>query len=125
VLGVVAVVVVAALSALEMRNDVSLEQRNLAGAWQYALIAVPLGGFFGFRWPSWSWRWGLLIAWPLILTALATVALPLVCQPGSPCLEDAPDQRTALVFAALIPIPCAAAAAGAFVRSLRDRRAPR
>ena len=123
-LGGLALFVTAVLSLPAGQGGPSLNERQLVGVWQYGVLAAPLGAVFGFTWPSWSWRWGLVIAAPLLVGAAATVGMRVLCQPGSICLKDAPDPLFLIYVAMVVPIPCAAALVGALVRQ-RGRRSGR
>jgi len=86
---------------------------------EFAVVAVPVGGFFGFVWPKWSWRWGLVLGWGLLaLFALFLAALPFCLAQGcSPHPSDAVPPALAAVFVALL---CASAFTGGVIRRRRD-----
>lgn len=86
---------------------------------QFAVVAIPVGGLFGFAWPRWSWRWGLVLGWGLVAVfALFIAAIPLcVVQGCTPRPSDAVPPALAAAFVALL---CASAFTGSIVRRRRD-----
>ena len=74
-------------------------QMIAAGATRGGASAAVTGLVLGLAWPSWWWRWGLMLSWGFVVTALA---------------DTETLHRIALL--PFIPLPFVAAKAGAVVR---------
>ena len=81
--------------------------------WPYAIAS---GLLFGVLWPEWWWRWGLILSWGFIVTGVTGLAAA-----ASPT-SSMPDLFFARAPLLLVPLPCLAAAAGAFLRGARPDR---
>lgn len=75
--------------------------------WPYAVAA---GLLFGFAWPEWWWRWGLILSWGFIATGVTAFHSAAFTSSSMPELFFS---RAPLL---LVPLPLGAAAAGAFLR---------
>jgi hypothetical protein len=82
--------------------------------WPYAVTA---GLLFALVWPEWWWRWGLILSWGFIVTGVTAFHAAGSSSPSMPALFFS---RAPLL---LVPLPCLAAAAGAFLRGAIPMRA--
>jgi hypothetical protein len=75
-----------------------------------AIAAIPVGFFFGFKWPRLSWLWGLILGW-----APLAVSASLVAACGASCASPT-DVVLFLLPSALVVVLGTSAATGAFAR---------
>ena len=85
----------------------------------FGIYYVPIAVLLGYRFPRQSWRWGLVLGWPLFVVSALFVGLafsPWMTN-GQARPTTTPAGAVLLMPAAFVPIPALAAWAAARVRS--------